>query len=180
MFGRQLPRLYRSISTVEPYLPSPSPTGIPSLLTNHRDAHTSLNISDPSPPLSDEPSSSRSISLTQTEENRANWSDSDSNSSGSNGAGETISQGRSSPPQQSTQLVSAEHTPHSSGPSYSNPPFHTHQFFTALEKTFPTPTARSLMRATRALLVDRVGRVRREGLTVKDLDNVRIYVTAKA
>jgi len=27
------------------------------------------------------------------------------------------------------------------------------------------------MRATRALLVDRVGRVRREGLTVKDLDN---------
>jgi hypothetical protein len=29
------------------------------------------------------------------------------------------------------------------------------------------------MRATRALLVDRIGRVRREGLTVKDLDNVR-------
>ncbi|EGO01976.1 hypothetical protein SERLA73DRAFT_48935 [Serpula lacrymans var. lacrymans S7.3] len=27
------------------------------------------------------------------------------------------------------------------------------------------------MRATRALLVDRVGRVRREGLTIKDLDN---------
>jgi len=27
------------------------------------------------------------------------------------------------------------------------------------------------MRATRALLVDRIGRVRREGLTVKDLDN---------
>ncbi|KAF9462575.1 hypothetical protein BDZ94DRAFT_1260746 [Collybia nuda] len=56
-------------------------------------------------------------------------------------------------------------------PTYSNPPFHTHAFFTALEKTFPTPTARSLMRATRALLVDRVGKVRREGLTVKDLDN---------
>ncbi|KAJ6614315.1 hypothetical protein B0H10DRAFT_1803857 [Mycena sp. CBHHK59/15] len=55
--------------------------------------------------------------------------------------------------------------------SYAHPPFHTHAFFTALEKTFPTPTARSLMRATRALLVDRVGRVRREGLTVKDLDN---------
>jgi hypothetical protein len=58
-------------------------------------------------------------------------------------------------------------------PTYSNPPFHTHAFFTALEKTFPTPTARSLMRATRALLVDRVGKVRKEGLTVKDLDNVR-------
>lgn len=30
------------------------------------------------------------------------------------------------------------------------------------------------MRATRALLVDRLGRVRSEGLTVKDLDNVRV------
>lgn len=59
-------------------------------------------------------------------------------------------------------------TPHS---SYS-PPFHTHAFFAALEKNFPTPTARSLMRATRALLIDRIGKVRREGLTVKDLDNV--------
>ena len=58
-------------------------------------------------------------------------------------------------------------------PTYSNPPFHTHRFVTALEKTFPTPTARSLMRATRALLVDRVGRVKREGLAVGDLENVR-------
>ena len=58
-------------------------------------------------------------------------------------------------------------------PTYSSPPFHTHAFFTALEKTFPEQTARSLMRATRALLVDRIGKVRREGLTVKDLDNVR-------
>lgn len=57
-------------------------------------------------------------------------------------------------------------------PTYSSPPFHTHAFFTALEKTFPEQTARSLMRATRALLVDRIGKVRREGLTVKDLDNV--------
>ncbi|KAJ6539275.1 hypothetical protein B0H19DRAFT_1314630 [Mycena capillaripes] len=55
--------------------------------------------------------------------------------------------------------------------SYANPPFHTHAFVTALEKTFPTPTARSLMRATRALLVDRIGKIRREALTVKDLDN---------
>ncbi|KAF8351525.1 hypothetical protein F5887DRAFT_861026, partial [Amanita rubescens] len=51
------------------------------------------------------------------------------------------------------------------------PPFHTHAFFAALEKTFPTPTARSLMRATRALLIDRIGKVRREGLTTKDLEN---------
>ena len=58
--------------------------------------------------------------------------------------------------------------------TYANPPFDTHRFFVALEKTFPTSTARSLMRATRALLVDRIGRVRREALSVKDLDNVRI------
>ncbi|KAG2013733.1 hypothetical protein CC2G_010612 [Coprinopsis cinerea AmutBmut pab1-1] len=56
-------------------------------------------------------------------------------------------------------------------PSYTSPPFNTHAFFTALERTFPESTARSLMRATRALLVDRIGRVRREGLTQKDLDN---------
>ena len=74
------------------------------------------------------------------------------------------------PPSQVSDIPSAE-VP--GVPTYSNPPFHTHAFFTALEKTFPTPTARSLMRATRALLVDRVGKVRREGLTVKDLDNVR-------
>ena len=58
-------------------------------------------------------------------------------------------------------------------PPYAPPPFHTHAFFAALERSFPSPTARSLMRATRALLVDRVGRVKRDGLTVKDLDNVR-------
>lgn len=57
-------------------------------------------------------------------------------------------------------------------PTYTNPPFHTHSFFVALEKTFPEQTARSLMRATRALLVDRVSRVRSDGLTAKDLDNV--------
>lgn len=64
------------------------------------------------------------------------------------------------------------HMPSRKLPTYSSPPFHTHSFFTALEKTFPEQTARSLMRATRALLVDRIGRVRSEGLTVKDLDNV--------
>ncbi|KAI0959748.1 hypothetical protein AcW1_004487 [Taiwanofungus camphoratus] len=55
--------------------------------------------------------------------------------------------------------------------TYVNPPFHTHQFFVALERSFPTPTARSLMRATRALLVDRLGRVRRDALTVKDIES---------
>jgi hypothetical protein len=56
--------------------------------------------------------------------------------------------------------------------TYQNPPFDTHAFLSVLEKTFPTPTARSLMRATRALLVDRIGKVKRDGLTYKDLDNV--------
>lgn len=52
-------------------------------------------------------------------------------------------------------------------------PFHTHVFFTALEKTFPSPVARTLMAATRGLLVDRILRIRRESLINKDLDNVR-------
>lgn len=64
--------------------------------------------------------------------------------------------------------------------TYQNPPFDTHTFFSVLEKTFPTPTARSLMRATRALLVDRIGKVKRDGLTYKDLDNVRERVTASS
>jgi hypothetical protein len=77
-------------------------------------------------------------------------------------------------PLTSSTKVSSSHSSSTQSTSYSypHPPFHTHAFFNALEKTFPTPTARSLMRATRALLVDRVGRVRREGLTAKDLDNV--------
>ena len=57
-------------------------------------------------------------------------------------------------------------------PYYSSPPFHTHRFFVALEKSFEPSTARSLMRATRALLVDRIGRVRNEALSTKDLENV--------
>lgn len=71
----------------------------------------------------------------------------------------------------STVPTTTNGTLHHHPSSYSNPPFNTHSFFAVLEKTFPTPTARSLMRATRALLVDRMARVRREGLTIKDLDN---------
>ena len=59
-----------------------------------------------------------------------------------------------------------------SRPAYTNPPFDTYGFFKALERTFPTPTAQSLMRATRALLVDRIGKVKNEALNMKDLDNV--------
>jgi len=57
-------------------------------------------------------------------------------------------------------------------PYYSRPPLDTHKFFVALEKSFEPPAARSLMRATRALLVDRIGRVRNEALSTKDLENV--------
>ncbi|TCD71297.1 hypothetical protein EIP91_011068 [Steccherinum ochraceum] len=54
---------------------------------------------------------------------------------------------------------------------HANPPFHTHRFVVELEKSFPTPTARSLMRAIRALLVDRIGKVKRDALTSKDLES---------
>ncbi|OBZ76202.1 Uncharacterized protein C27B12.07 [Grifola frondosa] len=56
-------------------------------------------------------------------------------------------------------------------PLHANPPFNTHQFFVALEKSFPGPIAANLMRVSRALLVDRIGRVRRDALTVKDLES---------
>lgn len=56
---------------------------------------------------------------------------------------------------------------------YAYQPFHTHRFVVELEKSFPSPTARSLMRAIRALLVDRVGKVKRDALTMKDLESVR-------
>ncbi|TDL29341.1 hypothetical protein BD410DRAFT_779732 [Rickenella mellea] len=77
-------------------------------------------------------------------------------------------------PNQSVNLPSPPQTTHppAANPySYANPPFDTHRFLCTLEKTFPTPTARSLMRATRALLIDRIGRVRRDALAVKDIDN---------
>lgn len=73
---------------------------------------------------------------------------------------QTTGNGRSSPSETGT-------------PYYSSPPFDTHKFFVALEKSFEPSTARSLMRATRALLVDRTGRVRNEALSTKDLENVR-------
>lgn len=61
--------------------------------------------------------------------------------------------------------------------TYATPPFDTHRFFRALEGTFSEPIANSLMRATRALLVDRIGRVKREALSSKDLENVRVFPT---
>lgn len=56
-------------------------------------------------------------------------------------------------------------------------PFHTYQLFTALEKTFPTPVARTLMKSVRGLLVDRMLKIRRDALDVKDLDNVCLMLS---
>ncbi|KAI0650003.1 hypothetical protein C8Q79DRAFT_997952 [Trametes meyenii] len=58
-----------------------------------------------------------------------------------------------------------------SPPYHVNPPFNTHRFFSELEHSFPTPIALNLMRVTRALLVDRIGRVKRDALTVQDLES---------
>ncbi|KAF9263475.1 hypothetical protein L218DRAFT_864784 [Marasmius fiardii PR-910] len=99
--------------------------------------------------------------------------------------------GKSSEPEQSDDPPTPLHPSHDNGsnsesvaipnlpvtrpmnksPIYTRPPFHTYSFFIVLERTFPTDVAKTLMRATRALLVDRIGRVRRQGLTTKDLDN---------
>ncbi|KAL4081809.1 hypothetical protein V8B97DRAFT_100135 [Scleroderma yunnanense] len=67
--------------------------------------------------------------------------------------------------------MSLSRLPHAIAPRTSPPPFHTHAFLVALERTFSTPVARSLMCATRALLADRFDRVKRDGLTRKDLGN---------
>jgi len=163
MILRQFPRLSRSLSTE--VNSATLPTSVHPI--SHRNAHTSPSIIEPSPSLSVDPAASP-ISLVHPKDPiRTNLDNAGSSKGATDTGGTSRFSGASDGPP----------TPHIEGssnlPSYSRPPFHTHQFFVALEKTFPTPTARSLMRATRALLVDRVGRVRREGLTAKDLDNVR-------
>lgn len=129
-----------------PHFPSSS-----FLRSEHTGEHT--NISDPSPASSlGDPTESRSISL------YPNSNDPQSSSSSS-----------SNPPVLVDPSTVKSPPPAS---AYQNPPFDTHVFFSVLEKTFPKPTARSLMRATRALLVDRIAKVKRDGLTYKDVDNV--------
>lgn len=156
MILRQLPRLCRRIATDSHHSPS---TAI-SVVTPapHRDAHTNHpNISDPpSSSISDPTPASLSISVSPHPLDPA------------------IPHSASSPPPNlpvppEPPLV---HSGNGLTSAYHSPPFDTHRFFAALEQTFPTPTARSLMRATRALLVDRIGRVKREGLMHQDLDNV--------
>ncbi len=127
-----------------------------SLRGEHTGGHT--NLSDPSPSSASslgDPNESRSISLSSISNDPQPSSSSSSSSS-------------SPPALIDPSIVKA--SPHTS--TYQNPPFNTHAFFSVLEKTFPKQTARSLMRATRALLVDRIGKVKRDGLAYKDLDNV--------
>jgi hypothetical protein len=124
-----------------------------------RGEHTGSHMNTLDPPVASslgDPNESRSISLYPNSNNNDHQPTSPSSSS-------------SSPP----ALIdpsTLKAPPHTS--TYQSPPFDTHAFLSVLEKTFPTPTARSLMRATRALLVDRIGKVKRDGLTYKDLDNV--------
>jgi hypothetical protein len=180
MILRQSPRLFRSLATDFHLSHSSSP------LVSRRDTHTIQTISDPSPPLPkvshlahpkdplnpSQPSSQPTPS--RTENPPPSSSTTPPGPSSAADAPVNTTEESSTSTSTSTSHSNVPSTVQSRFPSYTHPPFHTHAFFSALEKTFPTPTARSLMRATRALLVDRVGRVRREGLTAKDLDNVRV------
>jgi hypothetical protein len=125
-----------------------------SVICRNENTGDRIAITDPSLASSSrDPNDSRSISLYPSDDQRSSSSS-------------------SSPPGPPALIDSStsKALPHTS--TYQRPPFDTHAFFSVLEKTFPTPSSRSLMRATRALLVDRIGKVKRDGLTYKDLDNV--------
>lgn len=140
-----------------------------------RQVHVSRNIRDPFP--SGPGQGSQTISLSHP------LDPSNSTPSGSNGpypnpASKTTSSSDSQHSNTTAETFNSSGVPtpyvypKSSRPAYTNPPFDTYGFFKALERTFPTPTAKSLMRATRALVVDRIGKVKNEALNMKDLDNV--------
>ncbi|OAX43904.1 hypothetical protein K503DRAFT_18568 [Rhizopogon vinicolor AM-OR11-026] len=186
---RALSRIYRSLPPSTPEFNTTSSTSI--LLLQRHYVHSSLNlvqgqpISDPgdSSLQSTSVSGPGSISLAHPKDPRSGHGYSELNPPPSSSTpappDSSVPSSSSSPSESASSLPVTFSGPpartHQPDPrqSYTAPPFHTHAFFVALEKSFPTPTARSLMRATRALLVDRTGRVRREGLTVKDMDNVR-------
>ncbi|CAA7259696.1 unnamed protein product [Cyclocybe aegerita] len=170
MFLRVIPRLCRVIST-EAHLPA-STTSL--VISTRRESHSGPTIGDPFDAGSSSASMSHPRDLSgPSSSSIASSSSSSSPSSSSMPPPPLPTGGESSniPTVASEVPTSYKAEPSFRTPTYSSPPFHTHAFFAALEKTFPEETARSLMRATRALLVDRIGRVRREGLTVKDLDN---------
>ncbi|KAG2042924.1 hypothetical protein BDR03DRAFT_942401 [Suillus americanus] len=164
---RVIPRIYRYRS-LPPSTPEFNGTSCTAVLPRHYSS-TGQPITDPVDSLSQPISVSGpgSISLAHPKDPRSGHGYSDLNPPPAS----------SPPPEDASSLPTTLSGPPARAyqpdpqQSYVAPPFHTHAFVAALEKSFPTPTARSLMRATRALLVDRIDRVRREGLTVKDLDN---------
>ncbi|KAI0771850.1 hypothetical protein BD413DRAFT_546567 [Trametes elegans] len=114
----------------------------------------------PPPPLSPSPGPNPEPELEPTAES----------SSSAETADTTVPAKYVHPPIDPNANVLFPHTP-VSPPYHLNPPFNTHRFFSELEQSFPTPIARNLMRVTRALLVDRIGRVKRDALTVQDLES---------
>ncbi|KAG8898988.1 hypothetical protein FRB99_007012 [Tulasnella sp. 403] len=50
-------------------------------------------------------------------------------------------------------------------------PFNTYRFYKALEISFEPPIAKTLMRATRGALVDRIRRTKKDALSVQNFDN---------
>lgn len=164
MLSRSLPRFCRALSADTPFPRS-------FICAPYRQIHNATTVED-SPPSSNAPTNSTPNSVSMTHPLDP-----------SNSAASTTSSQPPPPPPNADgrqseisglPIRSYMADPSFTMPTYTAPPFHTHAFFRALEKTFPEETARSLMRATRALLVDRIGRVRREGLTIKDLDNVSL------
>jgi len=169
---RALPRIYRSLPTSIQECNASTPV----LQRHYVQSSQGQPICDPVDSSSQLTSVSGpgSISLAHPKDPRSGhgYSELGSTDSSAPASSSTPLESAPSPPATFSGPPARTYQPDPSQP-YTAPPFHTHAFFVALEKSFPTPTARSLMRATRALLVDRVGRVRREGLTVKDMENVR-------
>ncbi|KIK98746.1 hypothetical protein PAXRUDRAFT_9338 [Paxillus rubicundulus Ve08.2h10] len=169
---RNLPRIFRSL----PVQPSETKTSVFRARSQRRDVHDTTptpSVSEPVDLGSGHTNVSASGPSTITFAHPKDPRSGHGSSETSPPPGPAFNTVDDTPPPSPPTGISgppARSNPHIPAP-YVAPPFHTHAFFAALERTFPTPTARSLMRATRALLVDRVGRVRREGLTMQDLDN---------
>ncbi|KAJ3785102.1 hypothetical protein GGU10DRAFT_269975 [Lentinula aff. detonsa] len=148
------------------------PSSMSAISISHRDTHTTTsNLGDPRSPQSISISMAHPLDPINSSSQTTHSTNNDINDA----TDDSSSSSSSPPPATTISLPELERSnlQHNKiyAPAYSHPPFHTHAFFKELEKSFPTATARSLMRATRALLVDRIGKVRREGLTHKDLDN---------
>lgn len=184
MFSRRSARLCSALRSESLFLP---PSASSYSVLPHR--HVSRNIRDPFPSVE---GSSQTVSLSHPLDpsntnsspplaSPSSNSNLDSYSSPSSSSSPSLTSSTSVPPPNNNTAAEPPTAsgvpipyvyPTSSRPSYTNPPFDTYAFFKALERTFPTPTAQSLMRATRALVVDRIGKVRNEALNAKDLDNV--------